>query len=213
MGGARTWSVGVATLLALACSGAIASGAMAVTPGWECVPTTAGQPVVSGGAGAAPSCGAGTTAVLAPTYVSSGVGGKPTAEFSAINVQIVSGTGSTSTINGEGNLMIGYDEAPGGQTGSNNLVVGYGQAYSSFGSILGGKYNNASGPWSVVFGDANKTASTANSATVTGGKENTAKGAYSSVSGGFSNEATGSQSSILGGDGHDVTTMGGYFPE
>ena len=73
-----------------------ASGALAVTPGWECVPATAGQPVLSGGTGGAPSCSSGT-AVLAPTYVSSGVGGEPTVEFSAVNVQIVDGNSSDST--------------------------------------------------------------------------------------------------------------------
>src|SRR4051794_1071846 len=88
-----------------------ACASAAVTPGWECVPTTAGQAVVSGGAGAAPSCGAGTTAVLAPTYVPSGVGGKPTVQFAAVNVQVVSGSGSTTgTLNGEGNLVVGYAE-------------------------------------------------------------------------------------------------------
>src|SRR5438067_10562765 len=85
----------------------------AVTPGWECIPTTAGQPVVSGGTGAAPSCASGTTAVLAPTYVASGVGGKPTVQFAAVNVQIVSGSGATDgAVNGEGNLVLGYDENP-----------------------------------------------------------------------------------------------------
>src|SRR5262245_4924018 len=67
----------------------------APTPGWECIPTTAGQPVVSGGTGATPVCGSGKTAVLAPTYVPSGVGGKPTVQFAAVNVQIVSGSGAT----------------------------------------------------------------------------------------------------------------------
>src|SRR5947208_2181836 len=103
-----------------------AAGA-AVTPGWECVPTSAGQAVVSGGTGAAPSCDPSTTAVLAPTYVPSGVGGKPTVQFSAVNVQIVSGSGSTTaTVNGEGNLVIGYAENPGNhsQAGSHDLVVG-----------------------------------------------------------------------------------------
>jgi len=98
-----------------------------VTPGWECVPTTAGQAVVSGGTGSAPSCGSGTTSVLAPTYVSSGVGGEPTVEFSSVNVQVVSGSGSTSgTVNGEGNLIVGYAENPYKykQTGSNDLIVG-----------------------------------------------------------------------------------------
>src|SRR5256885_13306260 len=82
----------------------------AVTPGWECIPTTAGQAVVSGGTGSAPSCGAGSTAVLAPTYVPSGAGGKPTVQFAAVNVQIVNGAGKTESVNGKGNLVLGYDE-------------------------------------------------------------------------------------------------------
>ena len=86
---------------AVACAGVFADGAWAVAPGWECVPTAAGQAVVSGGTGAAPSCGAGTTAVLAPTYIASGVvGGKPTVQFAAVNVQIVNGAGSTASVNG-----------------------------------------------------------------------------------------------------------------
>src|SRR5438105_7935709 len=107
---------GVAALVAavFACVCSAAWGA--VTPGWECVPTTAGQPVVSGGTGSAPSCGAGTTTVLAPTFVASGVGGKPTVQFSGVNVQVVDGSGSTSTINGTGNLVLGYNGSPGTQT-------------------------------------------------------------------------------------------------
>src|ERR1700751_944618 len=86
-----------------------ASAALAVTPGWECIPTTAGEAVVSGGTAAAPRCTAGTTAVLAPPFISAGVGGKPTVEFSALNVQIVSGSGSTNgQVNGTGNLVVGY---------------------------------------------------------------------------------------------------------
>src|SRR5438270_9235514 len=98
-----------------------AAGALAtVTPGWECVPTTAGQAVVSGGTAAAPSCGAGTTAVLAPTYVPTGAGGKPTVQFAAVNVQIVNGAGATASLTGTGNLVLGYDENPSSraQTGS-----------------------------------------------------------------------------------------------
>src|SRR5947209_3374201 len=92
--------------------GITAAAASAVTPGWECVPHTAGQSVVSGGTGAAPTCGSGTTAVLAPTYVSTGVGGKPTVQFSTVNVQVVSGLGATPGANGEGNLVVGYAENP-----------------------------------------------------------------------------------------------------
>ncbi len=90
--GARWMSYAAAmTAAVLGCGLLAAAASAAVTPGWECIPATAGQPVVSGGTGAAPSCGAGNTPVLAPTYVSSGVGGKPTVQFSAVNVRSSTG--------------------------------------------------------------------------------------------------------------------------
>lgn len=59
-------------------------------------------------------------------YEEKGVGGEPTIQFSAVNVQIVNGEGKTETTNGEGNLVIGYDENSGShkQTGSHNLILG-----------------------------------------------------------------------------------------
>lgn len=136
----------------------VASAAGAVTPGWECVPTAVGGTVVSGGTGASPSCAAGTTVVLAPTFVSSGVGGKPTVEFSTVNVQVVSGSGSTGgTVNGMGNLVIGYAENPKGyvRTGSNDLIVGTGNGWTGFGEIVGGANNRASGAYATTFGLSN----------------------------------------------------------
>ena len=175
-----------------------ASAAWAVTPGWECVPATAGKPVVSGGTGFAPSCASGTTAVLAPTFVSSGVGGKATVRFSAVNVQILNGAGSTTTVNGEGNLVLGYDESPGPQTGSHDLVLGNHQKFSSYGGIIAGRHANAlSGPFADVFGFGNTAA--ASESSVTGGLGNAASGTYSTVGGGDLNTAGGSASSISGG--------------
>ena len=43
----------IATVVAV--FGSLSSTAFAVTPGWECVPTTAGQAVTSGGTGTSPS--------------------------------------------------------------------------------------------------------------------------------------------------------------
>jgi hypothetical protein len=88
------WGIGLGAALTVGLLLSIAGAALATTPGWECVPTTAGQAVVSGGTGAAPSCGSGTTAVLAPTFVSSGVGGKPTVQLSGVNLQVINGSGS-----------------------------------------------------------------------------------------------------------------------
>lgn len=173
-----------------------------VTPGWECIPTAPQQPVLSGGTGNAPSCSAGTTAVLAPTYIASGVGGKPTVMFQAENVQVVSGSGSTyGTVNGEGNLVIGYAENPGGQlqSGSNNLILGYDNGWSGYGELVTGAYNSASGPFAAVFG-VSDTASGVGS--LVAGNSNRATGSESSVLGGKNNTAGGARASVLGGTRH-----------
>src|SRR5437588_8163639 len=65
----------------------LAGGALAaVTPGGECIPTAAGQAVVAGGAGAAPSWGAGKTAVLVAALGPSGGGGQAAGEVVAAHV-------------------------------------------------------------------------------------------------------------------------------
>jgi hypothetical protein len=163
---------------------------LAVTPGWECVPTAAGQAVLSGGTGVTPACVAGTNAVLAPTFVSSGVGGKPTVVFSAVNLQIVSGSGLTDgPVNGEGNLVVGYAENPSAhpRTGSHNLIVGSDNGYTSYGSIIGGYSNQATGRYATVVGNKNTASGFWSFAA---GQQNKAKGRSSSVSGGEGNEAT-----------------------
>lgn len=197
--GARSASRFGAVLVVCAGWLVLAGGVLAaVTPGWECIPTAAGHPVVSGGTGTAPSCGSGT-AVLAPTYVSSGVGGKPTVQFAAVNVQIVNGAGSTASMNGAGNLVVGYDENPAAlkQTGSHDLIVGRNHSFTGFAQLVGGFQNTATGNYSAVLGSSN-TASGPD-ATVTGGQNNRAKGTAASVTGGYANTATSSYSDVLGG--------------
>lgn len=106
-----------------------------------------------------------------------------TLKFSGMNVQILSGSGSTDgPVNGLGNLLIGYNESPGTQTGSNNLVLGDGQTFTSYGGIIAGQNNVLSGPLADVFGDGNS--ATGNAASVTGGANNTASGPGSSILGG-----------------------------
>jgi len=144
---------------------------------------------------------------------SSGVGGKPTIQFTGVNVQIVSGASSDTTINGEGNLVIGNDEAAGEQTGSDNLVLGAGQTYTSYGSLLGGFGNIDHGAESVLFGSDNKV--TAALGSVTGGYLNLASGDGSSVSGGYGNTASVESSSVGGGQGNTASgdgssVSGGY---
>jgi hypothetical protein len=214
-------------------TGLIASSAWgAVTPGWECIPTTAGQTVVSGGTGGAPSCGSGKTPVLAPTYVSSGVGGKPTVVFSAVNVQVVSGSGSTNgALNGKGNLIVGYAENSQGyaQSGSNDLVVGADNGWKSFGDIVGGWKNQVLGHFAVALGTRNIAQGDQSSvlagaynlasdpyASVISGCENLAgsgsplsgscpSGGAEAVLGGFENTASGTESTVGGGEVDDAS--------
>ncbi len=99
--------------------------------------------------------------------------------------------------NGTGNLIVGNDEKPGTQTGSNNLMVGSEQSYTAYGSILGGQLNTASGPFSVAFGVGN--AATGPDSSIAGGKQNIASGEASSVSGGIVGTASGLVSWLGGG--------------
>ena len=146
-------------------------------------------------------------------YEASGIGGKPTIQFSGVNVQVVNGGGATQEINGAGNLVIGYDEHPPGekQTGSHNLIVGEGQEFTSFGGIVGGidnaitsreafavgASNTASGYYTSVLGYEN--VANREKASVAGGEHSTASGVAAAVDGGMDNRATEIDSWIGGG--------------
>src|SRR5207248_3019448 len=146
----------------------------AVTPGWECVPTAAGQAVVSGGTGSAPSCGAGTTAVLAPTYVPSGVGGKPTVKFAAVNVQILNGAGSTASGS--------YATVTGGQSNA---------AKGTATSVTGGYANTAAGGYSDVTGGCSNIAGTGTVSVNSICEDLTGHpNAFAAVTGGVGNQAS-----------------------
>lgn len=146
--------------------------------------------------------------------------------FSGINLQIDNGMGFTNSINGLGNLIIGYDEANtlttllrcslgdfndqiscesnsgiwshSHKTGSHYLVLGTQNNYSRNGGLVAGYRNFVTGNYSSVNGGTNNTASNVLSS-VSGGGNNTASGAFSNVSGGGGNTASGSSSSISGG--------------
>jgi hypothetical protein len=134
--------------------------------------------------------------------VPSGIAGKPTVEFSGVNVQIVNGAGKTASTNGEGNIVIGYDENAGKheQTGSHDLILGQEQTFTStsFGGILAGEFDTISAPFASVLGGVVSTAS-GEFASVSGGYKNTASGLEASVSGGAENTASGGEASVSGG--------------
>jgi hypothetical protein len=132
--------------------------------------------------------------------------------FSGVNVHVVNGTGTTTgPPNGVGNLIVGYNEEPGGRpvdrNGSHNIVVGPNNNYSSFGGLVAGAYNTISGASASVSGGYGNTASGFCSI-VSGGNSNTASGTDASVSGGYRNQASGPISSVSGGVGN---TASGYY--
>ncbi len=157
----------------------------------------------------------GIAALQTTTQFISVVGGEM--YITGTNVHIVNGLGSTNTINGFGNLTVGYNARGNGsgdiRTGSHNIVAGDANSYSAYGglvvgkgntisdryaSISGGGFNTASGAFSSVSGGNTNTAS-GNSASVSGGNMNTANAQHSSVSGGVFNTAGGIRASVSGG--------------
>jgi hypothetical protein len=169
-----------------------------------CVPEKAGTAITSNGT--AEACKEKETGIQLPasateqktlisilpyiTFKSAGVDSKPTILFSKANIQVVNGEGKTATDNGEGNIVIGYNETPGTETGSHNLVLGGTQDYTSYADILGGTNNTATAPFVTLFGEHN-------SATLPG-KGALVAGHYNAVAQEFG--------SITGGCGNGVVT-------
>jgi hypothetical protein len=139
------------------------------------------------------------------TVQSSGVGGKPTVKLTGANLQVASGPKENET-NGTGNVVIGADESPKAQTGSNNLVLGGEfQEFTSYGGILAGaKFDKISAPFASVLGGFGNFAGGAY-ASVSGGQGNLATGEYASVSGGEGNTASGKWASVSGGRSNMAT--------
>lgn len=154
--------------------------------------------------------------------------------FDGCNVNIRNGAGDSLSKNGLGNLIIGYNEPSpyinADRSGSHILVIGPGNAYSSYSGmvvgnqnsmtgeasvVLGGSGNVASGYRSSVFGGGNSTAS-GRFTSVTGGDENTATGEFAAVCGGMRGIASGAGSSVTGGffsiaSGDNSSVTGGYY--
>jgi hypothetical protein len=236
-------------LLLLAAVGAVSAGvassALGASTVFLCVPSTAGEAVTSGGSTG--TCSSGTSVVLPGekaeqeklisilphiNYEASGIDEKPTVQFSGVNLQVINGSKLETTLNGTGNLIIGYDEKPGTQTGSHNLLVGgSGNSYSNYGGIIGGFDNKISAPWASILGGGENTAS-GHASTITGGYSNKASTGYANVSGGCSNIAgtgtptvnsgctntayPGDFASVLGGTGNqasaeNASVSGGAF--
>jgi hypothetical protein len=148
--------------------------------------------------------------------------------FDGCNVHVRNGAGATDSINGLGNLVIGYDEdwfgdentPASSKTGSHNLVVGPGHTYTSFGGLVAGAANSVTAEDATVAGGKCISGGMLNRASgsrssVSGGSWNIVYGNDSSISGGSQNQVSGVQSSIAGGqfnriDGHSSSIGGGF---
>jgi hypothetical protein len=142
-------------------------------------------------------------------YVENGVDSKPTIQFSGVNVQVVNGEGKTASTNGEGNLVLGYDEneSARNQNGSHNLVLGSEQAFTSYAGIIGGHDNVIAAPFASVLSGFEDDASAEDAVVVTGEADN-ALGKYAGVFTGNGNLAEGLGSVIVGGDNSAAGTEG-----
>ena len=133
--------------------------------------------------------------------------------FNGLNVHIRNGAGSSTTVNGLGNLIIGYDEDIGNdtKTGSHNLVVGAGHTYTNYCGLVVGHDNTITGQYASVSGGANCTAS-GNYSSVCGGQYNEASGLLSTVSGGYSNKAQHLGSTVSGGRDYVTSADDQHLP-
>ena len=143
------------------------------------------------------------------------VNGYATLRFSGLNLQVVNGSGSESTLNGLGNLIVGYaNDAGFARTGSHNLITGNFGGWASYGGLLAGSNNQVTGGYDSVSGGSSNVAS-GSSASISGGGSNVASGSGASVSGGGSNTAAGTWDAILGGSSESIASgiSCGYFPD
>ena len=142
-------------------------------------------------------------------------------QFRGVNVQIVNGTGSTSTIDPKatGNLIIGYNEDDGTTRGTCTVSFSNSDSFEDVCTQDGGTFTRSlSGSHNLVIGSGHGYSSfggivvgqenliTGKFAVVSGGIANTASGDFSSVSGGESNHVGGIFSSVSGGFGNTANS-------
>ena len=113
----------------------------------------------------------------------------PTVVLQGVNLQVRSTTSEGDT-SGLGNLIVGWNDSPSTvptpfRTGSNNLVVGDVNNFTSYGGFAAGLLSSVTAPY----------------ASVSGGSSNTASGYASSVSGGLGITAS-AETSWAGGAYH-----------
>lgn len=140
--------------------------------------------------------------------------GLPVVLFHDVNVQVVNGLGNTSSVNGLGNLVVGYDELRDGSAYQTGFRCSSGanvdqptceQAGYAWGidhksgshNLVVGPFHNYMNAGGIVGGVAN--VSSGRATTVAGGSQNEAAATYSAIAGGNSNITFAGSSAIAGG--------------
>lgn len=123
------------------------------------------------------------------------------------NLHVRNGQGATDTLDGRGNVIIGYNEARmsgNDRSGSHVLVLGARNNFTGFGGIVAGRDNDAWADWASVLGGTSN-AATAEGAVVIGGNGNRADGPLATIVGGAANVATG-EGAVVAGGGFNVSS-------
>lgn len=131
------------------------------------------------------------------------------------NLQIVNGSDKTETLNGLGNLILGYNaqrpelKGKDERKGSHNLILGDGHQYASYSGIVAGKNNSLFAPFSSILGGLTNTTRAAYSVIIAG-ENNETNGLSSVIVAGRENEAGGLASVVVGGEKNKAGTPGRY---
>ncbi|MCK6510517.1 hypothetical protein L6R29_11175 [Myxococcota bacterium] len=145
------------------------------------------------------------------------------------NLHIQSGSGSTDgTVNGFGNLILGYNEDGGTaktRTGSHNLILGREHSYTEHSSILSGTKHTVNAPYASAIGGSSNTITsnaphavaiaganntfassrTALYAASLGGEDNQINSNYAAAVAGQNNSNTGTHAAAVAGQNNSIT--------
>jgi hypothetical protein len=129
--------------------------------------------------------------------------------MSGLNLQLVNGMGQTETLNGLGNLILGYNVDNGDtRTGSHDLVIGDAHTYTSVSGIVSGLNDTLSGRYAFAAGKDNTVSR--DGAFVGGGAFNTASADHAFVGGGEFNIARGGDAFVGGGEFNTARGVFGF---
>jgi hypothetical protein len=146
------------------------------------------------------------------------VNGVSTVRLTGVNLQVVNGRNTTDTVNGAGNVIIGYDEpniSPTSKAVCSRATANTGTEIIDEAGCLaaGGVFStqHKSGSHNLVLGIQNGYSSFAG---IIGGRVNFTNEPFANVIGGVDNRASGRGSVIVGGQGHltresGTTVLGG----